>query len=109
LRYIVSNATESSYLLDARDQADSTPPDALPAKLTQVLWERFQAGAPAVTMLPCELIECNAEKLVELVVMQSRAWALPEDFRKWVREECAWHNSLVDCIVTMPEPALAKD
>jgi tagaturonate reductase len=58
-------------------------------------------------MLPCELIECNADKLTELVAMQSRAWNLPDEFRKWVREECIWLNSLVDCIVTMPEPALA--
>jgi tagaturonate reductase len=34
---------------------------------------------------------------------------LPEDFRQWVRAGCTWLNSLVDCIVTMPEPALAKD
>ena len=41
---IVSNATESSYVLDAHDQLDSAPPDGLAAKLTQVLWARFQAG-----------------------------------------------------------------
>jgi tagaturonate reductase len=95
-------------VLDARDQSDSAPPETLPAKLTQVLWSRFQAGAAPLTLLPCELIECNADKLAELIVMQSRAWGLPDDFRAWVRGDCVWLNSLVDCIVTMPEPALAK-
>ena len=109
LRFIVSNATESGYLLDPRDQLDSVPPATLAGKLTQVLWQRFQAGAAPMTMLPCELIECNAAKLTELLVMQSRAWGLPDDFRAWVRNDLVWLNSLVDCIVTMPEPELAKD
>ena len=108
LRFIVSNATESGYLLDARDQLDSAPPETLAGKLTQVLWQRFQAGAAPVTMLPCELIECNAAKLTELLVMQSRAWGLPDEFRAWMRNDLVWLNSLVDCIVTMPEPALAQ-
>jgi tagaturonate reductase len=60
-------------------------------------------------MLPCELIERNAEKLVELVEMQSESWDLPEAFRAWMKHECVWLNSLVDCIVTMPEPELAQD
>jgi tagaturonate reductase len=108
LRFIVTNATESSYVLDAQDQANSAPPNSLAAKLTQTLFSRFQSGAEPVTMLPCELIECNASKLVELVDMQCRAWNLPNTFRAWMREGCVWLNSLVDCIVTMPEPALAK-
>src|SRR5437764_10558796 len=33
LCYIVSNATESGYVLDARDQLDSAPPETLAAKL----------------------------------------------------------------------------
>jgi tagaturonate reductase len=107
LRFIVTNGTESSYVLDARDQSDSAPPESLPGKLTQVLWGRFQSGGDAVTLLPCELIECNASKLVELVDMQSRAWNLSNTFRAWMREGCLWLNSLVDCIVTLPEPALA--
>jgi len=108
LRFIVSNATESGYVLGPGDQVDSSPPETLPGKIAQVLWARFQAGGAPVTMLPCELIECNAEKLRELIVMQSRAWNLPDEFRVWVREEVVWLNSLVDCIVTLPEPMLAQ-
>jgi tagaturonate reductase len=108
LRLIVTNATESGYVLDAKDQLDSAPPSTLPAKLTQALWKRFQAGSLPVTMLPCELIERNADKLWELMAMQSRAWGLPDEFRAWMRDDCVWLNSLVDCIVTMPEPALAE-
>jgi tagaturonate reductase len=108
LRFIVSNATESGYTLDPRDQLDSSPPQTLAGKLTQVLWTRFQAGAAPVAVLPCELIEHNAAKLSELTATQSRMWGLPDDFRGWMRDECVWLNSLVDCIVTLPEPALAQ-
>ena len=108
LRFIVSNATESGYVLDPRDKI-TTPPETLPAKLTQVLWARYQAKVGPVTMLPCELIERNADKLTALIVEQAGVWGLPADFAKWVQDECVWLNSLVDCIVTMPEPTLAKD
>ena len=107
LRYIVSNATESGYTFDPKDKLDA-PPETLPAKLTQVLWARHQAKAAAPTILPCELIERQADKLTELICTQSQTWGLPDEFRKWVKDECVWLNSLVDCIVTMPEPALAE-
>lgn len=106
LRFIVSNATESGYVLDAKDTIAS-PPQTLPAKLTQVLWARFQAKKPAPVMLPCELIERQADRLLALVGEQSAAWGLPNEFRRWIMEQCTWLNSLVDCIVTMPEPELA--
>jgi tagaturonate reductase len=107
LRFIVTNATESGYVVDAKDKI-TAPPSTLPGKLTQVLWARYQAKAAAPTMLPCELIERNADKLTVLICEQSQAWGLPDAFRAWVKDECVWLNSLVDCIVTMPEPALAE-
>jgi tagaturonate reductase len=73
-----------------------------------VLWARYQAKMAPPIMLPCELIERNAEKLTALIGEQSQAWGLPDAFRAWVTDDCVWFNSLVDCIVTMPEPALAE-
>jgi tagaturonate reductase len=108
LKFIVSNATESGYVLDPKDKITGVP-ETLPAKLTQVLWARYQAKGSAVTMLPCELIEANADKLKALMLTQSKTWDLPAEFQTWLSDECIWLNSLVDCIVTMPEPALAKD
>lgn len=104
LRFIVSNATEAGYVLDEADAVDSRPPRTLPAKLAQVLWARYQAGSPPVTLLPCELIERNAARLSDLVRTQCDRWGLPADFRTWVGEQCLWLNNLVDCIVT-PGPA----
>lgn len=100
LKYIVSNTTESGYKLEPADTLHSGPPASFPAKLTRVLWERYQAEQPPLVILPCELIERNAEKLRDLVKQQIAAWQLPVTFEPWVREECVWLNSLVDCMVT---------
>lgn len=112
LKYIVTNATEAGYTLDPKDRVDSSPPQSLPAKLTQVLWARFQVDGAPLVLLPCELIEQNATKLRELVLGLAREWVLPSDFQAWVRDKCWWLNNLVDCIVTAgpsDHPLAAKD
>jgi tagaturonate reductase len=112
LKYLVSNATEAGYKLDSADQLTSEPPASLPGKLTQVLWARFNHRLRGITVLPCELIERNADKLHALVNEQATAWRLPGEFIAWVANECLWLNNLVDCIVTSPpadHPLAAKD
>ena len=76
----------------------------MPGKLTQILWQRFQASREAPVILPCELFERNADKLRELVLTQSRRWHLPAAFEAWVEGACVWLNNLVDCIITDPAP-----
>jgi tagaturonate reductase len=104
LRFIVTNATEAGYALDPQDRPDASPPHSMPGKLTQLLWQRFSAGQSPLTLLPCELIERNASKLLNLVTQQAEGWRLPAEFVTWLRERCCWLNNLVDCIVT-PIPA----
>ena len=55
-----------------------------------------------LVLLPCELFENNASKLLELVIRQARLWSLPEAFEVWLRRRCSWINNLVDCIITSP-------
>jgi tagaturonate reductase len=102
LRYVISNATEAGYNVEPSDRADSQPPLSFPAKLTQVLWHRFQAGALPVVLMPCELFERNAVRLRELVLATGHAWRLPANFAEWAGEKCTWLSSLVDCIITSP-------
>ena len=63
IAFVISNSTESGFTLDPGDTLNAAPPKSMPAKLTQVLWQRFQAGAAPLVLLPCELIERNADKL----------------------------------------------
>jgi len=100
LRYIVSNSTEAGFVLSDEDEISDAPPATLPAKLTQLLWARFQVNGDPLILLPCELIERNADQLRNLVLQQSQSWNLPADFGAWINTSCVWLNNLVDCIVT---------
>ncbi|MFM7592871.1 MAG: altronate dehydrogenase, partial [Isosphaeraceae bacterium] len=100
LQYIVTNATEAGYETDGTDKLTDAPPKSLPGKLAAVLWARYQAGSSPIVLLPCELIENNADKVQKLVVDQAAAWGLSADFISWMTEKCWWLNNLVDCIIT---------
>ncbi|MBI1321912.1 altronate dehydrogenase [bacterium] len=100
LKYIVTNATEAGYETDGTDKIDDAPPKSLPGKLAAVLWARYQAGGAPLVILPCELIERNADKVSELVVAQAKAWNCPPEFLSWITGSCWWLNNLVDCIIT---------
>jgi tagaturonate reductase len=104
LRHIVTNATEAGYAIDESDRADSAPPRSMPAKLTNVLWERFRNYGAPVVLLPCELIEGNATRLCEIACALAKKWSLPDIFTKWIAQDCRWLDNLVDCIVT-PGPS----
>jgi tagaturonate reductase len=121
LLFIISNTTEAGYALDPTDGAyrvgdgarpATVPPVSFPAKLTAVLHARWQAGEPGVTLLPCELLEDNADKLRGIVLDLARTWGLPAEFTAWVDTECCWLSSLVDRIVPgkpAEHPLLASD
>ncbi len=101
LRWIISNTAEAGYNLYPADRADSAPPASFPAKLLLVLHERFRAHQPGVHLLPCELFEHNADTLQRLLLQLAESWGLPIEFAAWLRNECTWHNSLVDRIITV--------
>ncbi len=112
LRLILSNTTETGYNLDPADTATETPPRSFPAKLLAVLRERFEAGQPGLTIVPCELREHNADLLLSIVAKLAEEWKLSEAFRQWLSAQCVWLNTLVDRIVTgtpKEHPLLATD
>jgi tagaturonate reductase len=113
LRVILSNTTEKGYDLDSADAAGPlSPPRSFPAKLTSVLWTRWQAGRAGVQIVPCELREHQADQLRALVEGIARAWNAPDALLAWLGDACSWHNTLVDRIVTgtpADHPLLASD
>jgi len=112
LTTIVSNVTEAGYRLEPGDRLAAVPPRSFPAKLTAVLWRRFEAGLPGVTLLPCELLDDNAGRLLKLASDQAAAWQLPAEFQHWLATDCHWRNTLVDRIVSAPQagdPWAARD
>lgn len=108
VRIIVSNTGDRGYLLDERDTASlltdqERAPHSFPAKLLVLLYARWcERPTDGVSLYPCELIADNGTTLRDIVLGLGRAWALPEAFLSFLRDRCAWVNSLVDRIVSEP-------
>jgi tagaturonate reductase len=103
LEFIISNTTEAGISYAASDEFDMSPPSSFPAKLTRLLFERFNHFEGAVdkglTIIPCELINHNSDTLKEIILDYIALWNLPDEFKYWVMNSCTFHNTLVDRIV----------
>jgi tagaturonate reductase len=99
LRIIVSNTTEAGY---------RSGPDAFPAHLLEVLARRAEADLPGVTILPCELLERNGERLRGLVHDEAVARGSAPAFIRHVLDGNHWAVTLVDRIVTSPPADLPQ-
>ena len=99
LRFILCNTTEAGIQYDPSCKKDDCPPSSFPAKLTQVLYHRYQAGKKGIIMLACELIDNNGKELLKCVNQYIEQWGLEDGFKKYVNEDCTFCGSLVDRIV----------
>ena len=99
LEYVVSNTTEAGIVYDPACQKDDKPASSFPAKLTQVLLARYEAGLPGLVILSCELIDNNGKELLKCVNQHIDQWGLDGGFKKYVNEDCTFCSTLVDRIV----------
>lgn len=100
LRVIVSNTTEAGIEYLGTESLEDMPPKSYPAKLTQFLYKRFQAGLKGFILLPCELIDNNGDNLKECILKYADLWELGADFKDWLESDNDFCNTLVDRIVT---------
>lgn len=110
LEIIVSNTTEAGLVYQLSDWNPSEAPMSFPAKLTMLLYRRYERyeGSPdkGLLILPCELLERNGDILRSIVLRHAEDWGLSPAFLSWVEECNLFLNSLVDRIVTgYPEEA----
>lgn len=103
LEFIISNTTEAGIEYVDSDTIDSKPPKSFPAKLTVLLYERYKHfngdASKGLTIIPCELINYNADTLKEILLKYADLWQLGEGFKNWLSVSCTYHNTLVDRIV----------
>lgn len=112
LALVLSNTTELGLSLsDADGRADRRgegPPRSFPARLAEVLHERFCAfdgdRSRGLVVVPCELMHRNGETLHELVAEASRRAGFPSGFRSWLAAANVFCNSLCDRTVTGDPP-----
>lgn len=100
LRVLVSNTTEAGIEYLGTEKLTDTPPKSYPAKLTQFLYKRFEAGLKGMILLPCELIDNNGDNLKACVLKYADLWELGDGFKNWLEKENDFCNTLVDRIVT---------
>ncbi|ELW9547384.1 TPA: tagaturonate reductase [Klebsiella aerogenes] len=104
IEFVFSNTTEAGISYHAGDRPDDMPPVSFPAKLAQLLLERFRyfdgAADKGWTIIPCELIDYNGEALKALVLRYAEEWRLPAAFSDWVKTANTFCSTLVDRIVT---------
>ncbi len=113
LEFVVSNTTEAGIAYVATDTFEMAPPTSFPAKLTKLLYERFTyfegAFDKGLTIIPCELINNNADTIQRIILDYISLWNLSEDFKIWILNACTFHNTLVDRIVPgYPEDEIAE-
>lgn len=108
VRVVVSNTGDSGWTLQPGDDAGALAdgagaPASFPAKLLVLLHDVWRTRpADALTLLPCELVTRNGQRLREIVEPLAREWGCPAPFLGWLREHVVWANSLVDRIVSEP-------
>lgn len=104
LECIISNTTEAGIVYDEEDNSEGAPASTFPGKLTQFLYERFLnfggSRASGLHILPCELIDNNADVLKSCILRYVKQWQLPDAFSRWIESSCVFHNTLVDRIVS---------
>jgi tagaturonate reductase len=103
IRYIISNTTEAGIAYNDNDKPTDTPPASFPAKLAVWLYHRYKTfngdASKGVHVIPCELIEKNADNLKKIILQLSAKWGYEEGFINWLNTACTFNNTLVDRIV----------
>lgn len=103
LEFIISNTTEAGIAYVESDRLDARPPSSFPAKLTALLYARYEHfegnSDSGLTIIPCELINHNSDTLKEIIFKYIDDWKLEDGFKNWISNDCSFHNTLVDRIV----------
>ncbi|MGZ3852361.1 MAG: tagaturonate reductase [Flavisolibacter sp.] len=103
MRYVISNTTEAGIAFDENDQASGAPPNSFPAKLAVWMHHRYQTfkgdASKGLHIIPCELIEKNADNLKSIIQQLAAKWGYEEGFLNWLQNACTFNNTLVDRIV----------
>jgi len=100
LKIVISNTTEAGICFDENEKAGDIPNKNIPARITNLLYKRFNSGKNGVVFLPVELIEDNAQTLKKYILDYAELWGYESAFCDWVNNDCSFCNTLVDRIVS---------
>lgn len=102
IEVIFSNTTEAGIQFVKTDTIDNVKQgkqSSYPAKLTVLLYHRFQLGKKGFHIIPCELINHNGDALKKAILQYADLWNLGQDFVDWINNDNEFYSTLVDRIV----------
>jgi len=109
---VFSNTTEVGIAHDPDDELGD-PPRSYPGKLTAFLYERARtfgySAESGLTIIPCELVDRNGDRLREIVEELAERWNLGSHFLEWLGTSAVFCNTLVDRIVPGSPPAERRE
>ena len=109
---VFSNTTEVGIELDPDDELGD-PPRSFPGKLAAFLYERARtfgySPESGLTIIPCELVERNGDRLREIILELAERWNLGSNFIEWLGTSAVFCNTLVDRIVPGAPPARRRE
>lgn len=104
LEIIISNTTEAGIHYEEGDDIFATPPESFPAKITGLLYQRYQKykgdKSKGLSIVCTELIEDNGQTLKKYVLQHAECFKLESEFIDWVNSACSFYDTLVDRIVS---------
>ena len=102
LSLILSNTTEAGITYVKEDHLPGECQESFPAKLTALLYKRFQTlgHKSGLIICPMELIENNGTILKQHILSHATDWGFEDDFTNYIHHECEFNNTLVDRIVS---------
>lgn len=104
---VVSNTTEAGLAYQCLPWEEAQCPTTFGARLTRWFYHRYRTlgeSAPAVDVVPFELVAHNASVLRHVMARHIADWNLPHAFSHWLFAHNAFYNTLVDSIVTSAGP-----
>lgn len=102
IEVIFSNTTEAGIAYDETNTmatVEEGKTSSYPAKLTALLYHRFELGKKGFHIIPCELINHNGDQLKEIILKYAEQWKLGQDFIDWINNDNKFYSTLVDRIV----------
>jgi tagaturonate reductase len=102
IEVIFSNTTEAGIEFVPEDTLDAIKngeKSSYPAKLTALLYHRFELEKKGFHIIPCELINHNGDALKKAILQYADLWNLGQDFVDWINNDNEFYSTLVDRIV----------
>lgn len=102
IEVIFSNTTEAGIAYDPKDTIETVKKgetSSYPAKLTALLYHRYELGKKGFHIIPCELINHNGDELKKIILKYADQWNLGQGFIDWINNDNQFYSTLVDRIV----------